>query len=68
MLIHLRKNIGISDRLIRLVLALILFFIAYWKGSWIAFAFALFTLFEFFMSWCILYQILGKSSCPTHKK
>ncbi len=63
----MRKNIGTTDRLIRLGIAVALFAYAYWKGSWIAFGFGLFTLFESIMSWCIYYQFLGKSSCPVRK-
>lgn len=64
----MKKNIGTKDRLIRLGISLILFALAYWKDSWILLFFALFTLFEALMSWCVLYQILGKSSCPIKKK
>ncbi len=60
----MKKNIGTTDRLIRLAIAIALFLFAYWKGSWILFAIGLFVLFEAVMSWCVLYQILGKTSCP----
>lgn len=63
----LRKNIGTVDRLIRLIIALLLLGYAYWKMSWIALIFGLFTLGEAVFSWCILYQLLGKSSCPIKK-
>ena len=64
----MKKNIGTRDRLIRLAISLGLFAIAYWKGSWVVLIFALFTLFEALMSWCVLYQFLGKSSCPIKKR
>ena len=64
----LSKNIDFSGRLIRLVVALFLLAIAYWKGSWILFAAALFVLFESLAGWCVLYQILGKNSCSVKKK
>lgn len=60
----MRKNIGTADRILRLVIAIILFVLAYIKGSWLLGFFGLFTLFEALFSWCILYQLLGKSSCP----
>lgn len=60
----MKKNIGTPDRLIRLSIASILFIYAYVQSSWLAFGFGLFTLFEALFSWCILYQILGKNSCP----
>jgi hypothetical protein len=56
------------DRLLRLGIAVLLFFLAYWKSSWIILIFALFTLFEALKGWCILYQLLGKNSCPINKK
>jgi hypothetical protein len=64
----MKKNLGKTDRLIRLAIAVGLLFYAYWKGSWIAFAASLFVFFEAFMSWCVVYQLLGKSSCPIHRK
>jgi ABC-type uncharacterized transport system permease subunit len=60
----LKKNIGTPGRLIRLAIVILLLGYAYWQMSWIALVLALFTFFEAFMSWCILYQILGKNSCP----
>ncbi|MBU6383993.1 MAG: DUF2892 domain-containing protein [Verrucomicrobia bacterium] len=62
------KNIGTTDRVIRFLIAVALFVFAYLHASWILFLFGLFTLFEAVFSWCILYQILGKSSCPIDKK
>jgi hypothetical protein len=59
----IKRNIGLPDRLIRLGIAIVLFFFAYWKMSWILLIFALFTLFEALKGWCILYQLLGKNSC-----
>jgi len=64
----LRKNIDTTGRIIRLMLALLLLIYAYWKMSWIALIAALFVLFESIMSWCVIYQLLGKNSCPIDKK
>ena len=64
----IKKNIGTKDRLIRFAISLLLFALAYWQSSWIALAFALFTLFESLFSWCIYYQLIGKSSCPINRK
>lgn len=60
----MKKNIGTSDRLIRLGLAIILYIYAWWAGSYIALGFALFTTYEALASWCIIYALLGKNSCP----
>lgn len=62
-----RKNIGSTDRIFRLIMALLLLAFAYWKGSWFTLALGIFVLFEACAGWCILYQILGKSSCPMKK-
>jgi carbon starvation protein CstA len=59
-----KKNIGTKDRLIRLVIALALLTYAIWQGSWIALAASLFTFYEALMSWCVLYQLTGKNTCP----
>lgn len=62
------KNIGTPDRLFRLAIAILLLIYAWWQSSWIALGFSLFTFYEALASWCILYQILGKNSCPIKKK
>lgn len=64
----LQKNIGLPGRIWRLSVAVGLLALAYWKGSYLAFFASLFTFFEAFFSWCIVYQILGKNSCPIKKK
>jgi hypothetical protein len=60
----MRKNIGTADRLLRLAIAIALLLYAYFKMSWLAFFGGAFVFFEALFSWCILYQILGKNSCP----
>lgn len=60
----MKKNIGTKDRLLRLVIALILFGAAWWWPSWILFIMGCFTLYEVLAGWCAFYQLLGKSSCP----
>lgn len=64
----MKKNIGTKDRVFRLGLSVVLFAYAAWQGSWIALLAGIFTLYEAIASWCILYQILGKSSCPIKNK
>lgn len=63
----MKKNIGTADRLIRLSLGIAFFAYAYWQSSWIALIFALFTFYEALAGWCLLYQLLGKSSCPINR-
>lgn len=62
-----KKNIDNSGRMMRLAFAVLLLAYAIWQHSWIALIFSLFPFFESLMSWCIVYQLLGKSSCPINK-
>jgi Protein of unknown function (DUF2892) len=64
----MKKNIGLTDRLIRLAFAIVLFLFAWWQSSWIAFGFGLFCLYEAISSWCLFYQIIGKNTCPLDRK
>jgi hypothetical protein len=59
-----RKNIGLAGRFARAAAGCALLFYAWWGSSWIALIFALFTFFEAWMSWCVVYQLMGKNSCP----
>ncbi len=67
----MKKNIGTLDRFLRLGLGIVLLILAYWKGggwmSWILVVAGIFCVFEAAISWCLLYQIFGKNSCPTKK-
>ena len=60
----MQKNIGTTDRIIRASIGIALLALAWWQHSWIALAAALFTFYEAFASWCVLYAIMGKNSCP----
>jgi len=64
----MQKNIGLKDRIFRLVIAGLLLAYAFWQGSIIAALLGAFTLYEALASWCILYWLLGKNSCPIEKK
>jgi len=59
-----KKNIGNSDRLLRFILSILLLAYSWWQSSWIALGFGLFTLYEALAGWCVMYQLLGKNSCP----
>lgn len=67
MCLFMQKNIGPKDRIIRFIMAIILFALAFWQGSWIIGFFALFTLYESLASWCVFYQLIGRNSCPIKK-
>ena len=60
----MKKNIGLQDRIFRFIIGMLLLAFAFWQTSWVALAFALFTFFEAFASWCVIYQLMGKSTCP----
>jgi hypothetical protein len=60
----MKKNIGTPDRLLRLAIAIVLLFFAWYSSSWLLLAASLFTFYEAFAGWCVLYQLLGKNSCP----
>lgn len=64
----MRSNIGTKDRLIRLVLAIVLLILAWAASSWILLAASVFVFYEAIASWCVIYQLLGKNSCPINKK
>lgn len=57
------KNIGTSDRLIRLLLACILLAFAFWQKSWLVGAASAFVFYEALAGWCIFYQFIGKNTC-----
>jgi ABC-type uncharacterized transport system permease subunit len=58
------KNIGTPGRLLRFAIACLLLIFAIWQKSWIALILSLFTFIEVSLSWCIVYHLLGKNSCP----
>jgi hypothetical protein len=60
----MKQNIGILDRLIRAALGALLFYFAWWWPSWIIFFFGVFCFYEALVGWCIVYQFLGKNTCP----
>lgn len=64
----MQKNIGTNDRILRFVIAMLLFLYAFWQGSLLAALFGIFTLFESLFSWCLFYQLIGKNTCPIDKK
>ncbi len=64
----LKKNMGKQDRILRLSMAIGLLLLAIWFKSWVLLAASLFVFVEAIFSWCILYQFIGKSTCPIKKK
>jgi hypothetical protein len=60
----LKKNIDRRGKMIRFITAILLLLLAIWLRSWIFFFVSLFVFFEALMNWCVVYQLLGKSSCP----
>lgn len=64
----MKKNLGTRGRLIRFVMSLLLFVLAWRNQSLLLFGAALFTLYEALASWCVIYQLLGINHCPLDKK
>lgn len=62
------KNIDTQGRILRAALGVGLLLYAFFAHSWLALGFALFTFYEALASWCIVYQLLGKNSCPNKPK
>lgn len=65
--LFMQKNIGAKDRIIRFIIAIFLFALAFWQDSWTIGFFALFVLYESLASWCLFYQLLGRNTCPIKK-
>lgn len=61
------KNLGTPDRIVRTVLGLILIVIGATSQNPILILIGLFTLYEALSSWCVLYALLGKNTCPIKK-
>lgn len=68
----MKPNIGLPDRLLRLLIAVILFALAWMFipeiTGYIFLIFGLFTTYEALASWCIMYQLLGINTCPIDKR
>lgn len=66
----MRKNLGTADRIARFVIAIIVGVGIFLSTSLILqiflLAVLLFILYEVFASWCIVYQLLGKNTCPVN--
>jgi hypothetical protein len=60
----MKKNIGTTDRIIRIVLALVLFFFAWQFQSVLLLLGGVFCLYEALISWCAFYALMGRNTCP----
>ena len=58
------KNIGTTDRLIRLIIGSFLLVLSLVSQSPILAIIGIFTLYEAVSSWCIFYQLIGRDTCP----
>ena len=64
----MKRNLNLTDRIWRLLLALICLALALWQNSWLIAAIGMFILVEVVFSWCIIYQMVGKNNCPIDQK
>ena len=65
----MKKNIGTFDRIVRLGLGIILLAVALVvvNALWLKIILIILALFSFYQaltSWCALYQLMGKNTCP----
>jgi len=66
---YMKKNIGTFDRIVRLAIGVILLAVAFAvvTALWLKIALIILALFSFYQaltSWCVLYQLMGKNTCP----
>ena len=60
----MKPNIGINDRIARLIIGVVLISLALiYKSTFMALG-GLFGIYEAFSSWCVFYQLLGRNTCP----
>lgn len=69
----MKKNVGNIDKIIRLILAIVLFALAYFNVvggtlAIVAYVAGAIMLFTAFMKSCPLYSVFGFSSCPISNK
>lgn len=62
------RNLDSKGRWLRFFFSFALFLYAYFAESLVALGFAFFTLFEALRGWCVVFQMLGKTSCPIKRK
>ena len=62
------KNLGLSGKVLRGLIALLLLWFAYLNQSWVLLLMACFVAFESLMSWCVVFHLLGINQCPINKK
>lgn len=64
----MKKNIGTTDRIIRFIFGLIaliaVFFVTGLISKVILIIIGLFCFYQAAVGWCLLYQLIGKNSCP----
>jgi len=62
------KNLGLSGKVLRGLIAVFLLYLAYLNQSWVLLLMACFVAFESLMSWCVVFHLLGINQCPINKK
>ncbi len=62
----MKKNIGTTDRIIRVVLGLVIIGLGIYYGSWWGLL-GLIPLATAAMGWCGLYSLFGLSTCPERR-
>jgi hypothetical protein len=64
----MKKNIGTTDRIVRLLIAIVCFVAVFMGGNSyikiILSVLSIFTLYESLFGWCAFYALIGKNTCP----
>ena len=60
----MKKNMGGIDRVLRLIFGVICAYLGF-KLNIAFFVLALFAFYEAFSSWCVLYEVMGISTCDS---
>ncbi|MFH1507826.1 MAG: DUF2892 domain-containing protein [Candidatus Omnitrophota bacterium] len=63
----MKKNMGIKDRILRIVMAVLIFALGFKYGSWWGLV-GLIPLFTGMMGWCGLYKLFRINTCEIKKK
>lgn len=70
-IMKIKKNMGTMDRALRIGLGIVLLILSFYSTGWmtaILVVAGIFCLYEGAASWCVVYQLLGKNTCPIKRK
>ncbi len=62
------KNLNSAGRVARSIIAILFMILFFWKKNYIYLIISLFIFFEVYMSWCIVFHLLGINQCKIKKR